>query len=49
MRAVDIIKIDTEGSELEVIQSYKSLLANDSPLIVLIEVLKLQKGNVEKN
>lgn len=45
--AVDIIKIDTEGSELEVIQSYKSLLVNDSPLI-LIEILKLQKGNEKK-
>ena len=45
--SVDIIKIDTEGSELEVIQSYKSLLNKDSPL-VLIEVLKLQKDNVKK-
>lgn len=45
--SVDIIKIDTEGSELEVIQSYKSLLTKDSPL-VLIEVLKLQKDNVKK-
>ena len=44
---VDIIKIDTEGSELEVIQSYKSLLTKDSPL-VLIEILKLQKHNVKK-
>ena len=44
---VDIIKIDTEGSELEVIQSYKSLLIKDSPL-VLIEILKLQKDNVKK-
>jgi FkbM family methyltransferase len=44
---VDIIKIDTEGSELEVIQSYKSLLTKDSPL-VLIEILKLQKDNQKK-
>ena len=44
---IDIIKIDTEGSELEVIQSYKNLLIKDSPLI-LIEILKFQEDNEKK-
>ena len=41
------MKIDTEGSELEVIQSYKNLLIKDSPLI-LIEILKFQEDNEKK-
>ena len=44
---VDIVKIDTEGSELEVIQSYKNLLTKDTPL-VLIEILKFQEDNEKK-
>ena len=44
---IDIIKIDAEGSELEVVQSYKNLIIKDSPLI-LLEILKFQKDNEKK-
>ena len=43
---VDIIKIDTEGTEPEVIKTLESLVRKDLPLI-FIEVLKLQTK--EKN
>ena len=41
---VDIIKIDTEGTELEVITSIKSLIQRDLPLI-FIEILPSKKDN----
>jgi len=44
---VDIIKIDTEGTEPEVIKTLESLVRKDLPLI-FIEVLKLQKDNALK-
>lgn len=44
---VDVIKIDTEGSELEVIRSFNNLLKKDSPL-VFIEILKFQETNKKK-
>ena len=44
---MDIIKIDTEGSELEVIKTLESLVKKDLPLI-FIEILKLKKDNALK-
>lgn len=44
---VDIIKIDTEGSEPEVIKTLESLVKKDLPLI-FIEILKLKKDNALK-
>jgi len=41
---VDVIKIDTEGSELEVIKTIKTLIKKDLPLIFM-EILPFKKDN----
>ena len=46
IKKIDVLKIDTEGSEVEVLEGAKNILKNTN--ILLIEVLDTKKGFEKK-